>query len=158
MLLSLDRLFRPDYLDGSLEQLLLSSQPLSLLIFAKLCAHWLMSALPLIILAPFLGLLFHLSSFSLWILMASLLLGTPILILIGAIGRALTIHVRGGSLMLALLILPLYVPVLILGAGSVALANQGMIVSGQLAWMGVLLILSLLLSPVTVAAALRSGL
>jgi heme exporter protein B len=157
VLLSLDRLFRSDLQDGTLEQLLVSPQPLTLLVSAKLLAHWLMSALPIVLLAPILGLLFHLSSHALVILWLSLLLGTPLLILFGAISRALTLRTRGGAILVALLSLPFYVPVLILGAGSVALANQDIAVSGQLAWLAALLFPALTLAPIATAAALRVG-
>jgi heme exporter protein B len=106
ILLTLDRLFRSDVMDGTLDQLLLSPKPLMLVIAAKLLAHWLMIAVPLVLLAPILGLLFHLSLHTLWILLFSLLLGTPLLILFGAIFRALTLRTRGGSLLVALLNLP----------------------------------------------------
>lgn len=157
ILMSLDRLFRTDLRDGSLEQMLLSPQPLMLFVLAKLLAHWIMSGLPLILLAPILGILFHLTNSALMVLVWSLLLGTPTLILLGAVNRALTGTLRNNGLLLMLLTLPLYIPILIFGASSVALANQGIDVTGQLAWLGVILLLALPLAPIAVAAALRLG-
>lgn len=157
VLLTLDRLFRDDLLDGSLEQLMLSPHPLSLLLFAKLVAHWLMSSLPLIVFAPLFGLILHLPGVALKVLVFSLLLGTPVLVFMGAIGRALTAHLRNSGLLIALLVLPLYIPVLIFGASSVEMSSQGLNVAGQLAWLGVLLVLTLPLAPFATAAALRIG-
>lgn len=155
MLLTLENLFRADFYDGTLEQMLLSPYPLSILILAKLLAHWLANGLPLIILALFATLLLHLPDRAVNTLLLSLLLGTPLLILIGAIARALTVGLHHAGLLVTLLVLPLYIPILILGAGSVVLASHGIIVNGQLAWLGVLLILTLPLAPIATAAALR---
>lgn len=157
ILLSLDRLFRSDFEDGTIEQLLLSPQPLSLLIFAKIFAHWLMTSLTFILITPLLALFFHLTLHALIILMITLLLGTPTLIFIGAIGRALTLNLRNRSLLLTLLIMPLYVPVLIMGAGSVVLAGQGIAVNGQIAILAAMLCITLPLAPLATAAALKIG-
>lgn len=154
-LLTLDRLFRSDFNDGTLEQLLLSPHPLALFITAKLFAHWLTNSLPLIILSLLATLLLHLPANAISTLLLSLLLGTPLLILIGAITRALTLGLRHAGLLIILLVLPFYIPILILGAGSVMLASHSVSVSGQLAWLSVLLILALPLAPLATAAALR---
>ena len=118
-LLNLPRLFRADYLDGTLEQLLLSHHPLSLLILAKVMAHWLVTGLPLVLIAPILALLLHLPGLAFGPLVVSLLLGTPVLSLVGALGAALTVNVYNAGLLLALLIFPLYIPILIFGAGTI---------------------------------------
>jgi heme exporter protein B len=156
-LLSLDRLFQTDAQDGSLEQLLLSPHPLSVLVLTKVFAHWLVTGLPLVILALLLGVMLNLPSSGLNCLVASLALGTPLLSLIGAIGAAFTVRLRHGGMLLALLVLPLYIPILIFGASAVTMASVGLSVTGQLAWLGALLMLGLCLSPVTIAAALRVG-
>jgi heme exporter protein B len=157
-LMTLEKLFRVDFNDGTLEQLLLSPHPLAWLISAKLLAHWLSNGLPLILFALLATLLLHLPAIAISTLLFSLLLGTPLLILIGAITRALTIGLRHAGLLVILLVLPFYIPILILGAGSVMLASHGMPVNGQLAWLGVLLILALPLAPLATAAALRIAL
>ena len=118
-MLSLPRLFADDHRDGTLEQLALAPQPLGLIVLGKVLAHWLVSGLPLTLLAPILGLQFDLSTEALWMLTVSLIIGTPALSGIGAIGAALTLGVRGGGVLLSLLVLPLYIPVLIFGAGAV---------------------------------------
>ncbi len=157
ILLSLHPLFEGDFADGTLEQLLLSPQPLSIIILAKLLAHWLLSVFPLILLALLFAPLLHLPLAAMGTLFASLLLGTPVLLLIGAIGKALTLGIRNSSLLVMLLVLPFYIPVLILGAGSVALAGTGLAVTGELAWLGAMLVLALPLAPLAIAAALRVG-
>lgn len=154
-LLSLDGLFRSDFDDGALEQLLLMPQPLSVLVSAKILAHWLLTGLPLLLLAPLLGVILHLGGPGIAALMATLALGTPVLSLVGAIGIALTVGLRRGGMLLSLLVLPLYVPVLIFGAGAVAQARMGLPYDGQLALLGALLALSLSLAPLACAAALR---
>lgn len=154
-LLTVNRLFRADYLDGSLEQLLMSPYSLSMLVLVKIVAHWLITGLPLAVMAPLLGLLFHLPSEALWPLVFSLLLGTPILSLIAALGAALTVNIRNAGLLLALLIFPLYVPVLIFGAGAVTGAMSGLACAGQLAWLGALLVAGLTTLPIAIAATLR---
>jgi len=155
VLLSLDSVFRSDFEDGSLEQLLLSPQPLTLLLLAKMLAHWLITGLPLVLAAPLLGVILHLPAAAMPVLVASLVLGTPVLSLIGAIGMALTVGLRRGGVLLSLLVLPLYVPVLIFGATAVEAAAAGLSVSGHLALLGSLLLFAVTLAPLATAAALR---
>src|SRR5690606_12777589 len=138
VLLSLDGLFRTDFEDGSLEQWALSSHALVTLVLAKVAAHWLCSGLALVVLAPLLA----------------LLLGTPVLSLLGAVGAALTVGLRRGGLLLALLILPLYIPVLILGTGALQAALQGLPATGHLLWLASLAALAITLAPLAVAAGL----
>jgi heme exporter protein B len=157
-LLGLPRLFAADYLDGTLEQLLISPSPLGVLVVGKVLAHWLLSGLPLVVLAPLLGLQFDLDSGALVVLMISLLLGTPVLSLIGSIGAALTLGVRGGGALLALLILPLFIPVLIFGAGAVEAQMSGLSPNGHLSLLAALLALSLFFAPWATTAALRISL
>ncbi|HHJ80261.1 MAG TPA: heme exporter protein CcmB [Candidatus Tenderia electrophaga] len=154
-MLSLSRLFADDFNDGTLEQLLLTPQPLALIVFGKILAHWIISGLPLVLIAPLLGLQFGLSGDALLMLVLTLLLGTPVLSLIGAIGAALTLGLRGGGVLVSLLVLPLYIPVLIFGAGGVEATVSGMGAEGHLSLLGAMLILSLLLAPLASAAALR---
>jgi heme exporter protein B len=154
-LLSMERLFRSDFEDGALEQLLLSPYPLTLLVLAKVLAHWLVAGMPLILVSPLLGVLLYLPGKALGVLPLSLLLGTPVLSLIGAIGVALTVGLRRGGVLLTLLILPLYVPVLIFGTAAVAAATADLPVSGQLALLGAMLMLALTLAPFATAAGLR---
>lgn len=157
-MLSLPRMFATDYLDGSLEQLTLSPTPLALLVSAKSLAHFLMSGLPLVLVAPVLGLQFGLDADSLGTLMLSLLLGTPTLSLIGSIGAALTLGVRGAGVLLSLLILPLYIPVLIFGAGAVEAQAAGFGVQGHFSLLAALLVLSAFFAPLATAAALKISL
>jgi len=157
-LLSLDAIFSPDHQDGTLEQLLLSPHPLSLMVLAKVISHWLVSGVPLLLLAPVLALLLHLPESALGILMLSLLLGTPTLSLIGAIGVALTVGLRKGGVLLSLLVLPLYIPVLIFGALAVDAAAGGLSPDANLYLLGAVLALALSLAPVAAAAALRVSL
>lgn len=157
-LLSLDGIFRSDFEDGTLEQLLLSAYPLSVLVLAKITAHWLVTGLPLLIVAPLLGVLLGLPEQALGTLLLTLALGTPVLSLIGAIGVALTVGLRRGGILLSLLVLPLYVPVLIFGADAVLRAAEGLQVAAQLNIMGALLLLALALAPWPTAAALRISL
>ncbi len=154
-LLSLDRLFRSDFDDGSLELLLLSPAPLPVLVSAKILAHWLSTGLPLLLISPLLAVLLALPDSALVTLMATLALGTPVLSLIGGVGVALTIGLRRGGALLALLVLPLYVPVLIFAANAVAAAADGLPVTGQLYMLGAFLALSLSLAPLAAAGALR---
>jgi heme exporter protein B len=154
-LLSLERVFRSDFDDGALDLLLLSPAPLELLVLAKVFAHWLSTGLPLLIVAPALSLLLAMPERALGTLLVSLALGTPALSLIGAVGVALTVSVRRGGALLALLVLPLYVPILIFGANAVAAAADGLPVAGQLYMLGAFLLLSLTLAPLAAAAALR---
>jgi heme exporter protein B len=155
VLLSLDRLFKQDYEDGSLDQLMLSPNPLVVLVLAKVGAHWLLTGLPLVIIAPLLGVFMQLSSESLSVLIWSLLLGTPVLSLIGAIGVSLTVAVNRGGVLLSLIVLPLYIPVLIFGANAIDVANDGMSVRGQLYFLGAVLALAISLAPLATAVALR---
>jgi heme exporter protein B len=157
-LLGLPRLFAADHLDGTLEQMALSPSPLALLIAGKILAHWLLCGLPLVLLAPLLGLQFDLDGQTLGILSLSLLLGTPLLSLIGAMGAALTLGVRGGGVLLALLVLPLYIPTLIFGAGAVAAQSAGLGVDGHLSLLAALLALAVFFAPWATTAALRIAL
>jgi len=154
-LLGLQRMFATDYLDGALEQLILTPQSLVLLVAGKVTAHWLVSGLPLVLLAPIIGIQFDLDASALYVLMGSLLLGTPVLSLLGSIGAALTLGVRGGSVLMSLLILPLYIPVLIFGAGAVYANSVGLDISGHFSLLGALLILALAFVPWVSAAALK---
>jgi heme exporter protein B len=157
-LLSLARVFTADYVDGTLEQMVLVPQPLAILVAGKVFAHWVISGLPIVLLSPLLGLQFGLSGESLVVLVISLLLGTPTLSMIGAIGAALVLGVRGSGLLVALLVLPLYVPVLIFGAGAVTSSMAGIGGEANLSLLGACLVLSLFLAPWATAAALRIAL
>lgn len=154
-MLSLGRLFAGDYSDGVLEQLLLTPQPLGVLALAKVFAHWLVSGLPLVLMAPVLGLQYGLPGEALQILVVTLLLGTPVLSLIGAVGAALTLGLRGGGVLLSLLVLPLYVPVLIFGAGAVDAGLSGMGTGGHYSLLAAFLIVAICVTPWATAAALR---
>ncbi len=156
--LTLPRLFGDDYRDGTLEQLVLTPQPLTLVVLGKTLAHWLTTGLPLTLLAPVLGLQFDLSGEALEILTLALLLGTPALSAIGAIGAALTLGLRGGGVLVSLLVLPLYIPVLIFGAGAVDAAVTGLGPQAHLSLLGAILGGSLVLAPWASAAALRISL
>jgi len=157
-LLSLDRLFQSDYEDGCLEQMLLSGQSLYWLVIAKVVVHWLITGLPLTLLAPVLGVMLSLPEAGYLPLFISLLLGTGSLSLIGSIGAALTVALRRGGLLLSLIIMPLYVPVLIFGSGAVRNAIEGFPITGQLAILGAFLATSLMLAPFAAAGALKIGL
>jgi heme exporter protein B len=157
-MLSLGRLFAEDYADGSLEQLVLAPEPLALVVIGKVMAHWLVSGLPLVLIAPVIALQFDLPAEAIGTLLVALLLGTPVLSLIGAIGAALTVGVRGGGVLVSLLVLPLYVPVLIFGAGAVDASAIGMSASGHLSILGALLLGGMALAPWATAAALRISL
>ncbi len=154
-MLSLTRMFATDYSDGTLEQMLLAPQPLALLVTAKILAHWIVCGLPVVLLAPIIGLQYALPTDALLVLVTALLLGTPALSLIGAIGAALTLGVRGSGLLIALLVLPLYIPVLIFGAGAVAAIQHGMSAQAHLSLLAACSLLSLVLAPLATAAALR---
>lgn len=154
-LLSLDSLFRSDYDDGSLEQLLLTPQPLALLVLAKVAVHWLLTGLPLALMAPLLGVMLALPTGSYAVLAVSLALGSASLSLIGAIGAALTVGLSRGGVLLSLLVLPLFIPVLIFGAGAVQAAILGDGALAHLAILGALLALALSLAPLAIAASLR---
>ena len=157
-LLSLDTLFRGDADDGSLEQWILAPVPLAWLVAVRVLSHWLTTALPLILSTPLLGELLHLPRDQLPVLLASLALGTPLLSLLGAVVAALTVGMRRSGILVALLALPLYVPVLIFGAGSVARSAQGLDAIGALLFLGAGLVLALVLAPLAAAAAIRIAL
>ncbi len=154
-MLGLQGLFASDYTDGTLEQMILSPQSLALLVLGKVVAHWLVSGLPLLILAPIIGIQFDLSADVLGVLLLTLLLGTPTLSLLGAIGSALTLGVRGGGVLLSVLILPLFIPVLIFGAGAVYAQSAGLMVSGHLSLLAAFSLLAVFFAPWVVGAALR---
>ena len=154
-LLSLERMFRTDFEDGSLELMLISPHPLPIIVLAKILAHWLVTGLPLLAAAPLIALLLGLPAGSLPVLLATLALGTPALSAVGAIGVALTVGLRRGGMLLSLLVLPLYIPVLVFAASAVAAAAGGLPAPGQLYMLGALAVLSLSLAPVAAAAALR---
>jgi len=157
-MLGLQRMFAPDHADGTLEQMALSPTPLGLLVGGKIAAHWLVSGLPLVLLAPVLGLQFDLDAGALGILVVALLIGTPLLSLIGAIGAALTLGIRGGGVLLSLLVLPLYVPALIFGAGAVEAHISGLGAGGHLSLLAALLALAVFFAPWATTAALRIAL
>ncbi len=156
-MLSLDRLFLSDYEDGSLELMALTPTSLEILVFGKIIAHWLTTALPVIVAAPILALLLHLQADGFVTLLLTLLLGTPTLSLIGAMGAALVLGARRGGVLLSLLILPLYVPVLIFAVGAVDAAVQGLPVRGHLLILGGLLLAALPLAPLATVAGLRQA-
>jgi heme exporter protein B len=153
-LLSLDTLFRSDAEDGSLEQWLLSPVPLAWLVAVRVFSHWLTTAFPLVLVSPLLAELMHLPREQLPVLLAALALGTPLLSLLGAVVAALTVGMRRAGILLALLVLPLYVPVLVFGAGAVAAAAQGFDASGALLMLAAGLLVSAVLAPLTAAAAI----
>ena len=157
-MLALNRLFAADFADGTLEQMALSPEPLFLLVIAKVLAHWLVAGLPLVLIAPVLGIQFDMPADAIVVMAASLVLGTPVLSLIGAVGAALTLGVRGGGVLVALLVLPLYVPVLVFGAGAVVASSAGLSAQAHLLLIGASLALSLVLSPWATAMALRISL
>jgi heme exporter protein B len=157
-MLSLGRMFAADHADGTLEQMALSPNSLSMLVAAKILAHWILSGLPLVLLAPVLGLQFDLSANALWILTLSLLLGTPLLSLIGAVGAALTLGVRGGDVLLTLLVLPLYVPALVFGAGAVQAEISGLGASAHLSVLSAMVLVAAVFSPWASSVALRVAL
>ena len=154
-LLSLEGIFRSDFEDGTLEQFLLSSHPVSVLVLAKVLAHWLITGLPLLLISPLLGVLLGLPGDAIIILLVTLALGTPVLSLVGAIGVSLTVAVNRGGVLLSLIILPLYIPILIFGANAVDVASDGLPVTGQLLFLGAVLALALSLAPLATSVALR---
>lgn len=157
-LLSLDALYKADVEDGTLEQWLASGESLYAMALGKALVHWCISGLPLTLMAPVLGLMLNLPSDAYLAMLASLLIGTPVLSLIGGVGAALTASVRSGGLLLSLLILPLYIPVLIFAASAVYAASVGMEYHGQLGFLGAMLALALCLTPFAAAAALKLNL
>ncbi|MGB0468455.1 MAG: heme exporter protein CcmB [Pontibacterium sp.] len=154
-LLSMDGVFRSDFEDGTLEQTLLSPQPLFVVVLGKVIAHWMLTGLPLTLLAPLLGIMLFLPEGGMSGLMLSLLLGTPTLSLVGAIGAALTVGLRKGGVLISLLVLPLYIPVLIFGTGAVQAAVTGLPLAGYLALLGAILALGLVMAPLAIGAALK---
>ena len=157
-MLSLGRLFADDHQDGTLEQLLLAAQPLPLLVVSKIAAHWLCSGLLLAAISPLLALQYDLDAAAMAVLAASLLIGTPLLSLIGAIGAALTVGVRGAGVLLSLLVLPLCTPVLIFGAGAVDADSAGLGIGGHFSLMAAMGVLALFGAPLAASAALRISL
>ncbi len=157
-LLSLDAMFRSDYDDGALEQFMLSAHPVSVLVLAKVLAHWLVTGLPLFIAAPLLAVLLNIPAEAIPTLMLTLVLGTPVLSLIGSVGVALTVGLRRGGVILSLLILPLYVPVLIFATDAVKTAIVGIPTTAQLSILSAMLVGSLVLAPLATAASLRISL
>jgi heme exporter protein B len=158
VMLTLPRLFQSDYADGMLEQLLLSPYPLALLCAGKMMAHWLTTGLPLALVAPLLGLQFGLDAAELGVMVASLLLGTPVLTMLGAIGAALVLGVRGGTILMALLVLPLYIPVLIFGAGAIEASLAGTDVAANLSLLAAILLFGFVGAPFAVASAVKISL
>ncbi|HED35032.1 MAG TPA: heme exporter protein CcmB [Gammaproteobacteria bacterium] len=154
-MLSLDTLFKSDYDDGTLEQIMLSPHSNAVLVLAKIISHWLVTGVPVILLAPLLGLLMFLPGEAIITLMLTLLLGTPILSLVGAIGMALTLGLNRGGMLLSLLVLPLYIPVLIFSASAVSASMAGMEIKGQIYFLAALLALSITLAPLATASALK---
>jgi heme exporter protein B len=157
-MLSLSRMYASDHADGTLEQVMLSNQPTVLIVLMKILAHWVLSGLPLVFVAPLIGLQFNLSSAELQMLAISLLMGTLALSLIGSIGAALTLGIRGTGVLIAILVLPLYIPVLVFGAGAVNAVAIGMSPNGALSLLGAVLAMALVFAPLASAAALRIAL
>lgn len=157
-MLGLQRMFAADHADGTLEQMAISPSPLVVLVLGKILAHWLVSGLPLVLVAPVLGIQFDLDASALGVLVVALLLGTPLLSLIGAIGAALTLGVRGGGVLLSLLVLPLYIPALIFGAGAVEAHISGLGAGGHLSLLAALLVLAMFFAPWATTAGLRIAL
>ncbi len=157
--LALDRLFANDYLDGTLEQLTLAPQSLSVMVFAKMIAHWLLTGLPLVLIAPLVGLFYHLPTNTIGVMMLVLLLGTPVLSMIGAIAAALTLGLRGGGVLVSLLVLPLYIPVLVYGAGAISTSMvEGLSIQPYILLLSAFLLLALIFSSWATAAALKISL
>jgi heme exporter protein B len=157
-LLSLPRLFAADHADGTLEQIALSPWPLSAIVSGKIAAHWLTTGLPVALLAPVLSAQYALEANAAWTLTAALLIGTPVLSLLGGVGAALTLGVRGGGSLLALLVLPLCVPVLIFGAGAVDAVRAGLSAAPHLSLLGAGLLIAIVVAPIAAAAAERIAL
>jgi len=157
-MLSLPRLFADDFRDGTLEQMALGPQPLAVAVFGKTLAHWLSSGLPLTLLSPLIGAQFDLPADAVWTLVLALAIGTPALSAIGAIGAALTLGLRGGGVLLSLLVLPLYIPVLIFGAGAVDATAGGLGAQAHMSVLGALSLGGLFFAPWATAAALRVAL
>lgn len=157
--LALDRLFSSDYEDGTLEQLSLVPESLSVMVLAKIMAHWLLTGLPLVLIAPLVGLLYQIPVDSIGVMMTVLLLGTPVLSMIGAIGAALTLGLRGGGVLLSFLILPLYIPVLVYGAGAISASMlEGVSIQPYILLLSAFMLLAIIFSPWATAAALKISL
>jgi heme exporter protein B len=154
-MLSLPRMFSADHIDGTLEQMMLAPQSLTVMVLGKIVAHWMLSGLPLVLIAPVLGLQFDMPADAIGVLMLALLLGTPVLSMIGAVGAALTLGLRGGGVLVSLLVLPLTIPVLIFGAGAVEAVSGGMDAASNLSLLGAFLLFALVFSPFVAAQALR---
>lgn len=157
-LLGLERLFAHDEADGTLEQMLLAPTPLALIVLAKVAAHWLVAGLPLVLLTPLLALQYDLTGGVTRVLLLGLLIGTPVLSLVGAIGAALALRAQGGSVLVALILLPLYIPVLILGAGAARAQANGAGSDAFLMLLGAMALAAAALAPWAAAAALRAAL
>ncbi|MDD5229232.1 MAG: heme exporter protein CcmB [Methylococcales bacterium] len=157
-LMSIDNLFRADYDDGSLELMIMTPHSLSILVLAKVTAHWLLSSVPLLFIAPLMGLMLHMDSDVIGVLLLTLLLGMPVLSLIGGIAVALTLGLRKGGALLAILVLPLYVPILIFASGAVDAVMSGFPITGHLSMMCAILFLAITLTPLPTAAALKMSL
>lgn len=154
-LLSLDRIFKSDFTDGTLEQLLISPQPTYLIVLGKVIGHWLITGLPLIFIAPILGVALHLNENAFEALMLTLFLGTPVLSFIGAIGAALTVRLKNGGVVLSLLVLPLFIPVLIFATSTINTAAMNLPYDGQLAIIAALFVGALTLAPFAISSALK---
>ena len=153
--MSLDRMFNSDFEDGTLEQMLLSQHPTTFIAMAKIVAHWLLTGVPLIITSMFLGVIFGMSSESLTAMLVTLLLGTPVLSLVGSAAMALTVGLRGGGMLLSLIILPLYIPLLIFSVAAVNNASQGLGFKGEIYFISAILVLAITLAPFATALSLR---
>lgn len=158
VLLSLNIMFYQDYDNGLLEQMLMSKHSTTLLVLAKITAHWLISGLPLILISPILAVILFLDGESIKILVITLLLGTPSLSLIGAIGAALTVHIRNSGMLIALIVLPLYIPILIFAISAIGYNSQGLAITGQLYFLAFIAALSLLIAPFITKIALKISL
>lgn len=154
-LMSMDLMFRADYDDGSLEQVIASGQSVIVFVLAKVLAHWLVSGLPLVLLVPVVGLVLFVDSAGMWAMVISLLLVSPTLSLLGAIGAALTVSLARGGLLVSIIVLPLYVPVLVIATGMVQAAILGSDVTGYIYWLAAALLASMTLAPIAVAASLK---
>lgn len=154
-LLSFERLFKDDYIDGSLEQMMLAPHPLTWLVSAKICAHWLLTGLPILLVSPLLAVFLSLETNTFWALFLTLLIGTPILSLLGAIGVALTVGLRKGGVLLSLIMLPLSIPILIFSTMAIDAATFGQSYIGMLALLGAMLVAAITLAPFAIAASLR---
>lgn len=154
-LLSFERLFKDDYIDGSLDQMMLAPHPLTWLVSAKICAHWLLTGLPILLVSPLLAIFLSLEMNTFWALFLTLLIGTPILSLLGAIGVALTVGLRKGGVLLSLIMLPLSIPILIFSTMAIDAATFGQSYIGMLALLAAMLVAAITLAPFAIAASLR---